>query len=87
MRISDHISQTNEKVYVAVNPKNACKFEFSNHSWVPFIDQIHSDVIFFAIISFQIHINLVTEWKHRICPNDIITFNQKLEMFQQNLYN
>ena len=45
------------------NPKNECKLEFSNNLWLPFIDQTHSKIVFFAIF-FQIYKNIVTEWKH-----------------------
>ena len=75
MRISDDIFQTNKKLFVTVNPRNACKLEFNYHLWIPFIDQPQSYVVFFAIIYFQIYKNIVTEWKHGISKNSIIKFN------------
>ena len=50
--------QTNKKLFVTVNPKKSCRLEFSDHLWLPFIDQPHSDVVIFAIIYFQIYQNL-----------------------------
>ena len=41
---------TNKQIFVTVNPKNTCKFEFADHLWLPFIDQTQSDVVVFAII-------------------------------------
>ena len=62
-----------------VNPKNACKLGFADHSWLQFFDQPQSDVVVFEMIIFQIYKNLVTECKHGIVPNGIITFNEELE--------
>ena len=53
--------------------------EFSGHLWLPFLDQPQSDIVFFAIIYFQIYHILVSKWKHGIGPNDIITFNEEFE--------
>ena len=78
MIIPDFICKTNKKLFVTINPKNAHKLEFSDHSCLPFIDQPQPDIVVFEIISFRIYKNLVTEWKHRISTNDIITFNEKL---------
>ena len=33
------IYQTNKNCFVTVQPKNACKLEFVDHLWIPFIDQ------------------------------------------------
>ena len=38
--------------------------------------QPQSDIIVFAIITFQIYYILVKKWKHGIGINDIITFNE-----------
>ena len=75
------IYQNSKRLFVRVNPINIYKFEFSYHLWLPFLDQPQSDVVFFAIIYFQIYKNIVIEWKHGIRPNDKITFNEKLEFF------
>ena len=77
MQITVDIYQTNKKFFVTFQPKNACKLEFSDHLWLPFLDQPQSDIVVFAIITFQLHNILVTKWKHRIGPNKIITFNQE----------
>ena len=66
VRILYHIFQTNKKLFVTVNPINACKLRFSDHLWLPFLDQPQSDVLVFAIIYFEIYINLVIERKHGI---------------------
>ena len=63
--------------------KNAFKLEFSDNLWLPFIDQPQSDIVVFEIITFQIYIVLVTKSKHRIGPNDIITFNEELEFLSK----
>ena len=57
--------------------KNARKLEFSDHLWPPFIDRQQSDVVVFEIITFKMYKILVTQWKHGISPNDIITFNEE----------
>ena len=79
IKIPDGSFQTNKKLFDMVNPKSACKLEFADHLWIPFLDQPQSDVVDFAILYFHIHIMLVTEWKHGIGPNYIITFNEELE--------
>ena len=53
--------------------------EFADNLWLPFLDQPQSDVVAFAIIAFHIYIILVTECKHGICPNGVITFNSWLK--------
>ena len=78
MRIPVDINQTNKKFSITVQPKNACKLEFVDHLWLPFIYQPQSDIIVFAIINFQIYNILVTKWKHGIVPDDIITLNEEL---------
>ena len=59
MIIPDVIVQTNQKLFATINPKNACKLEFSDHLWLPFLDQPQSDVKVFAIITFHIYNILV----------------------------
>ena len=78
IRILVDIHETNKKFSVTVQPKNACKLEFVDHLWLPFIYQPQSDIIVFAIINFQIYNILVTKWKHGIVPDDIITLNEEL---------
>ena len=41
--------------------KGACKLEFADHLWLPFLDQPQSDIVVFAIINFQIYNILVTK--------------------------
>ena len=36
------IHETNKKITVTVQPKHSCKFEFSDHLWLPFLDQPQS---------------------------------------------
>ena len=64
---------------MTVNPRNTCKLEFADHLWLPFLDRLQSDVVIIVIIYFQMYKNLVTERKHGISTNDIITFNDSLE--------
>ena len=70
------VHQTNKKFSVTVQPKNACKQELVDNLWLPFIDQPHSDIVVFSIITFQIYNILVTKWKHGIGPNNIIVFDE-----------
>ena len=70
------IHQTNKNFSVTVKPINACKLEFADHLWLTFLDQLHSDILVFAIIKFQIYNITVTKWKYGIDPNSIITFNE-----------
>ena len=60
---------------MTAQPRNACKLEFADHLWLPFLDQPQSDIVFFAIINLQIYHILVSKWKHGIGHIDIITFN------------
>ena len=54
MRIPVDIHEWNKKFTVTVQPKNACKLEFLDHLWLPFLDQPQSDIVFFLIITFHI---------------------------------
>ena len=47
MRIPVDIHQTNKKFSLIVQPKHACKLEFVDHLWIPFLDQPQSDVVVF----------------------------------------
>ena len=38
-RITVKIHQTNKEFCVVVQLKNACKFEFADYLWLPFLDQ------------------------------------------------
>ena len=33
--------------------KDACKLEFADNLWLPFLDKLHSDILVFAIITFS----------------------------------
>ena len=76
--ITVDILQPNINFYVTFQPKNTYKLDFVDHLWLQFLDQLHSDILFFATITFKIYNILVTKWKHGIGPNDIITFNGEL---------
>ena len=39
MQIPVGIYQTNDEIFVIVQPKNACKLESADHLWLPLIDQ------------------------------------------------
>ena len=78
MIILPDIHQTNEKLSVTFQPKNACKLEFTDHLWLQFLYQPKSDITVFVIINFQIYNILVTKWKHGIVPSNITTFNEEL---------
>ena len=52
MIIPDNTYQTNKKLFVTVQPKNACILEFAGHLWLSFIDQPQSDIVFFQKILF-----------------------------------
>ena len=60
MRITNRKVQTNDNLFVTVNPNNACKQEFYDNLWLPFLDQPQSDVLVFAIFPFYICKTLVT---------------------------
>ena len=65
-------------MFVTVQPP--CKLEFADHLWLPFLDQPQSDILVSVIITFQIHNILEKNWKHVIGPNDIIPFNEELDL-------
>ena len=85
MRIPGDIHQTNKKFAVTVQPKNACKLEFTDHLWLPFLDKPQSDIVVFVIIIFQIYNNLVTKFKHGIVRNYIVPFNVELEFLSASI--
>ena len=62
MKIPVHIYQKNKSVSVIVQPKNACKLEFADHLWMPFLEQPQSYILVFAIIDFHIYNIRVTKW-------------------------
>ena len=76
MIIPVDIHQTNKKFSDTVQPKNACKLEFSDHLWIPFLDQLQSDIVVIARINFQIYNILASKWKHGIGHIDIIIFKK-----------
>ena len=57
----------------------------AGHLWLPYFDQPQTDVVVSAIFNSLIYINIVTEWKHGICNNNIIPLNEKSETFQHRL--
>ena len=79
------IYQTNKKFFVTVKPKNACKLEFEDNLWLPFIDQTQSGILVCAIITFHIYNIRATKCKHGIGPNDIILFNEQLEIISTSI--
>ena len=46
-RIPEVIFQTNNKLFVLVHPKNACKLEFLDNLWLTFIDKPQSYAVVF----------------------------------------
>ena len=73
MQIPINIYQRTKRFFVTFQTKNVCKLEFADHLWLSFLDQPQYDIVVFAIITFCIYNILVTKWKHRIVPNDIIS--------------
>ena len=59
--------------------------EFSDHLWLPFLDQPQSGILVSAIIAFHIYNILVTKWKYGIGPNDLITLNEELEFISTSI--
>ena len=51
--------QANKKFSVTVQPKNAYKLEFEYHLWLLFLEQPQSDIVVFAITTFQVYNILV----------------------------
>ena len=39
LRITERICQNNDNFFVTVHPRNACKMEFADDLWFPFIGQ------------------------------------------------
>ena len=39
-RFSEYICQNNKMLFVTVNSINACKLEFIDHLWLPFLDRL-----------------------------------------------
>ena len=85
MQIPVDIYQMTEKFFAAVQPKNARKLEFADHSWLPSFDQPHSGIVVFAMINFHTYNIIVTRWKHGIGPNYIITINEELEFISTSM--
>ena len=78
MRITVDIHERNKNFTATVQPKNACILEVEDHLWLPFLDQLQSDIVVFSIITFQLYNILVSKWKHGIVPIYIITLNEEL---------
>ena len=76
MIITVDIYQTSEKLFVRVQPKNACKLEFSDNLWLPFLDQPQSEILGTAMIYFHINNILVHKWNHGIVSNDTLSLNE-----------
>ena len=66
------------KVYCYISTKNACRLEFVDHLWLPFLDQTQSDIVVFGIINFQIYNIIASKRKHGIGHIYMITFNEEL---------
>ena len=58
--------------------------EFADHLWLPYLDQPQSDIVVFAMITFQIYNILVTKWKDGIVPINGITFNEELNIYESS---
>ena len=50
MRISDGIFQNNNKLFLAINPKQTLKMELADNLWIPFLDQPHPNVVVLSIL-------------------------------------
>ena len=61
--------------------------DFTGRFWSPFLDQPQSYVVVFEMISFEIYKTLVTEYKHLMYINYLITFNETIKICQHKLYN
>ena len=59
MVIPDRNFQNNKKLFVTVHPNNACKLEFADRLWLPFLDQSQSDIIDFTKVTFHVYNILV----------------------------
>ena len=44
MRIPFEIHEINKRFIVTIQPKNACKLEFLDHLWLPFLRQPQSHI-------------------------------------------
>ena len=78
MIITVNINRRTKHLFVTVQGKKSCKLEFADHLWPPFLDQPHSDIVVFEIITFHIYNILVKKWKHGTGTNNIIKFNKHL---------
>ena len=85
MQIPVDVYQRTKTFFVTVQPKNACKLEFADQLWITFLDQPQPDIVVFSIITFYIHNILVTECKHGIGNNYIITFDEELEFLSTSI--
>ena len=85
MPIPVDIYQKTKKFFFTVQPKYACKLEFSDHLWLPFLDQPQSDILVLVINNFYTYNILVTKWKRGIFPNDIITSNEEFEFLSASI--
>ena len=63
---------------MVIYSKNACKLEFTDHLWLPFLYQLKVRCCIFEIINFQIY-KIHIKWKYMVGPNDKMTFNEELE--------
>ena len=62
MRITVDNHETKKNSTVTVQQNNACKLEFADHLWLPYLDQPQSDIVVFANITFQIYHFIVSKW-------------------------
>ena len=85
VRVPVVIHHRNKNFTVTVLPKNACKLEFVDHLWIPFLDQPQSDIVVFVIINSQIYNITVSKRKHGIGHIDMITFNEELEFISTSI--
>ena len=85
MRIPVYICKTNKNFFVLVQPKNAYQFEFVDHLRLTFLDKLQSDILVLAIITFRVYNIMVKKWKHGIGPNDILSFNEELDLLSTSI--
>ena len=59
--------------------------EFEDNLWLPFIDQTQSGILVCAIITFHIYNIRAIKCEHGIGTNDIILFNEQLEILSTSI--
>ena len=77
----------NRKILLTANPQNAYKGAFPNHMWLKIITLPQSDEVVFAMVSFDVYKYIVRTCKNKIIINDILKFNEKVEILLSTIVN